>query len=108
MNPTEELFMHIVNKYSQTDTDIHLGKMMSAPGLKYKDKVFAFYTKDNAMGFRLGNDFNPKATGIKHYKLLSPFKKKPPLKGWYIIDKEEYDKWEELTELSLTFTKTLI
>ncbi len=99
--------MRIVEKHTQANPDIHLGKMMSAPGLKYNDKVFAFYTKEDAMGFRLGEDFDPKKSGLKKHRPLSPFKKKPPLKGWYIIDKEESDKWEHLAELSLTFTKTL-
>lgn len=107
MNKAESLFMSLVNKHSTADPDIHLGKMMSAPGLKYKDKVFAFYTKEDAMGFRLGENFDPKKVGLNKYRPLNPFKKKPPLKGWYIVDKEESNTWEYLTELSLTFTKTL-
>lgn len=107
MSKSETKFMHLVKIFSEMDNDIFLGKMMSAPGLKYKDKVFAFYTKDDAMGFRLGPDFVPKEHGLKYYQPLSPFKTKPPLKEWLIIDNKHSDKWENLTQLSLTYTKTL-
>ena len=74
MSQPEELFNSIVRKLSYADPDIHLGKMMSSPGLKYKDKVFAFYHKES-MGFRLGPNFNIEKMGIKNAKPLSPFKK---------------------------------
>jgi len=80
--------------------------MMSDSGLKYKDKVFAFYHKES-MGFRLGPDFDPEQFGLKNFKFLSPLKKKPPLKGWFIIDKLESDTWEALSEKALEFTVTL-
>lgn len=107
MSTAETKFMSLVNKLSSADEDVYLGKMMSAPGLKYKDKVFAFFTKDEAMGFRLGTDFNLEKAGVQKHRPLSPFKKKPPLKGWFIIDKEESDTWDELTEHALSYTKTL-
>ena len=107
MSKAETLFMSLVNKVTTANEEVFLGKMMSAPGLKYKDKVFAFFTKEEAMGFRLGTDFNPEKAGLNKYRPLSPFKKKPPLKGWYIIDKEESNTWEHLTELALSYTKTL-
>lgn len=106
MNKAETKFMNLANKLSSTDDDIFLGKMMSSPGIKYKDKVFAFFTKDHAMGFRLDKDFDIS----KHAKSphpLSPFKKKPPLKGWWIIDQEESNCWEELAEIALSYTQTL-
>ncbi|MCG8309193.1 MAG: hypothetical protein MI975_17505 [Cytophagales bacterium] len=102
---SQELFNSIAEGFS-SDPDVHLGKMMSAPGLKFKDKVFAFFNKD-AMGFRLGPNFDPEKMGIKNAKLLSPFKKKPPLKGWFIIDMYESDTWKILAEMALEFTKKL-
>ena len=105
MNQSSEVFNSIVEKLSR-DPDVHLGKMMSAPGLKFKSKVFAFFHKDE-MGFRLGPNFNPEKMGISNAKPLSPFKKKPPLKGWFIIEHYESDTWELLSELALEFTKTL-
>ena len=105
MNQSQDLFNSIVEKLCE-DPDVHLGKMMSAPGLKYKEKVFAFFNKD-AMGFRLGPNFDPQKMGIKNANLLSPFKKKPPLKGWFIIEKHESDVWETLSDMALKFTKSI-
>lgn len=107
MNKAEIKFMSLVNKFTATDDNIFLGKMMSAPGLKYKDKVFAFFTKDNAMGFRLGEEFDIETSGIKKPRRLSPFKTKPPLKGWWIVNEDESKLWESLTENALNYTKTL-
>lgn len=104
MTEAEAFFTNLVNKYTSSDPDIVLGKMMSAPGLK--DKVFAFFNKE-AMGFRLGPNYDPDKQGIKNHKPLSPFRKKPPLKGWWIIDYSEKDHWEQLVEISLSYTKTL-
>lgn len=106
MNKAETKFMSLVNKLSSADDDVFLGKMMSSPGIKYKDKVFAFFNKD-AMGFRLDTEFDIKKFGVKNPKPLSPFKTKPPLKGWWIVDYEEHKLWESLTELSLSYTKSL-
>ena len=106
MNQSEKQFELLVAKYFSIDADVHPGKMMSSPGLKFKDKVFAFYHKET-MGFRLGPNFNPEKMGLKNAKPLSPFKKKPPLKGWFIIEKIENNTWDTLTELALEFTKTL-
>lgn len=106
MSQTEKRFYSLVAKYSSIDPDIHLGKMMSSSGLRFKDKIFAFYHKET-MGFRLGPNFNPEKMGIKNAKPLSPFKKKPPLKGWYIVEKYESNSWDVLVEMALEFTKTL-
>ena len=80
--------------------------MMSAPALKYKEKVFAFYHKQ-AMGFRLGPKFDPQKFGIVDAKPLSPFKTKPPLKGWFIISEANSRFWEMLTKRALDFTMSL-
>ena len=106
MSLAEAKFMNIVHRLSNSDENVHLGKMMSSPGLKFKDKVFAFYHKES-MGFRLGENFSPEKYGVDRHRPLSPFKTKPPLKGWFIIDKEENNSWELLADLALDFTKTL-
>ena len=106
MENPEVQFMALVNKFSALEPDISLGKMMHSPGLKYKDKVFAFCHK-NEMGFRLGPKFDPQKFGLKNAKPLSPFKTKPPLKGWYLIESYESSLWETLTEMALDFTKTI-
>ncbi len=102
----EAQFMSLVSKYSSSNRDIVLGKMMSAPALKYRDKVFAFYIKKE-MGFRLGPKFYPEKFGLENTKPLSPFKTKPPLKGWFIIEASESNYWGILTEKALDYTMTL-
>ena len=100
----EEKFNAIVKKMEPEYTDVHLGKMMSSPGLKVNNKVFAFYHKET-MGFRLGKNFDAPKYGLKTARWLSPFKTKPPLKAWYIIDFSEADFWEELASMAMEFTR---
>ncbi|HFA51758.1 MAG TPA: hypothetical protein ENJ95_22305 [Bacteroidetes bacterium] len=59
------------------------------------------------MGFRLGKDFDAEKFGLKTAHYLNPFKKKPPLKAWYIIEFEEEEFWEELAGMALEFTGRL-
>jgi hypothetical protein len=100
MNKEEKLFNSITEKLVAYEVDVTAGKMMSSPGLKYRNKVFAFYYK-NEMIFRLGKDFKPGSEGIINYSLLNPFKNKPPLAGWFCISFNESAKWEKLANLAL-------
>jgi hypothetical protein len=59
------------------------------------------------MGFRLGPDFNPDKMRISNAKPLTRFKKKPPLKGWFIIEYDGIDTWEILSKMALKFTKSI-
>ena len=104
-NPVSE-YDRIAELFVARNDDIQLGKMMSSPGLKCRGKVFSFHCKDG-MGFRLGPQFDMAASGVSKPKPLSPFKTKPPLKGWYIVAESESDKWEYLTATALEFTRTL-
>ncbi len=106
MNQSEKQLELLVAKYSSFDADVHPGKMMNSPGLKFKDKVFAFY-KNETTGFLLSPNFNPEKMDLIHAKPLSPFKKKPPLKGWFIIEKFDSNTWDTLAETALEFSKTL-
>jgi len=106
MNQQEEDFHQLSEQRIQSNKKVKTGKMMSAPGLKVNDKVFAFYHK-NCMCFRIGPDLNLLEMDIVNYSPLSPFKKKPPLKGWYYIDGSYMDKWGKLTELALEYTQAL-
>ncbi len=105
-DPYLALFNSISSRFCEANKGVHLGKMMSSPGLKFNNKVFAFYHKET-MGFRLGTTFDPISFGLKNVKPLSPFKTKPPLKGWYVIEKEESVIWDNLAGLALDFTMTL-
>ncbi len=78
---------------------ISLGKMMTASGLKWKTKVFAFFYED-AMTFKLGKDYAIEDHEIADFAFLSPFKTKPPMKAWYIISAKYMDKWESLTNIA--------
>lgn len=106
MTDSKTEFDRIADVFVVLHKDVQPGKMMSSPGLKCNNKVFAFHCKDG-MGFRMGAEFDPKKSGLKNPKPLSPFKTKPPLKGWYIIEPNEADKWESLAEHALAFTRTL-
>ena len=106
MIDSQQIFDDLAQQYVEDQSDVQLGKMMSSPGLKYKNKVFAFF-HDNHMGFRLGPHFDPEVFGLQKIKLLSPFKTKPPLKGWYMVEADEKHLWEPLCAEALAFTQTL-
>lgn len=106
MDIEREFYNKTIKKILITHSGTYEGKMMSSPGVKYNNKVFVFYFKKD-MVFRLGDEFSPLTNNIKNPRLLNPFKNKPPLKGWYVIDFEQKDKWENLSELAYNFVKTL-
>jgi hypothetical protein len=105
MKPEEIYTSLLVAEFSQME-GVTIGKMMSSPGLKYNNKVFAFYHKET-MGFRLGNNFSSQKFGLLSAQPLSPFKTKPPLKGWVIVDASESKFWSTLCSMALTYTQTL-
>jgi len=96
----------MVTEFTSAHSDVQVGKMMSSEAMKVNDKVFVFFHKGE-MGFRLGNDFDPGAHGIHHWHPLSPFKTKPPLKGWFIVSNKEIEKWNELCNMALDYTRSL-
>lgn len=102
MNNSEQNFNDILKKFTSNNPLVHEGKMMSSRALTFNGKVFAFF-HNNEMGFKLGPNFDAPKWGIVNAKPLSPFKTKPPLKGWYLIDQQESDQWESLTEMALAF-----
>lgn len=95
------LFDQLVTEYVQKE-DVAPGKMMSSPALKYQGKVFAFFHKE-AMTFKLGKNFNPESFGLHKWSYLSPFKNKPPMRAWIVVEATEKDQWPYLTELALAF-----
>jgi hypothetical protein len=100
MDKEKVIFNEIAEKLTEKEKHIALGKMMSSPGIKYKNKVFAFYYKKETI-FKLGEDFNPAQFNIKKFILLSPFKTKAPLRAWFQIPFSERDKWEKLAKIAL-------
>lgn len=99
-----ELFDSIAKNSIRNLQGCELGKMMSSPGLKYKNKVFAFFWDDH-MGFKLGKEYDIAAHGSKKWSYLSPFKTKPPMKAWYVLPKEEAHLWDELTNVAYSLLK---
>jgi len=98
----EELFNKISIKLSKEYRSVKIGKCMSAPGISYKKKFFAFYYKKE-ITLRLGKDFVPKNHGIKKWKYLNPFKKKGPMKNWYQLPYSEKKNWKKLTKQAMSF-----
>lgn len=79
MSQPQKLYNPVIEKLSK-DPDVNLCKMMSAPGLKLKDKVFAFFNHDT-ISFWFGPNFSLNKIGIKTSNHLGPFKNKPPIKS---------------------------
>lgn len=95
-----ENFKEIREQFCLKHPEVTEGKMMSSPAIHYKNKVFAFFSRQNKMVFKLGKDFPVE----KHHAQLvefSPFKSKKPLTGWYESDFEGFEIWNELTSISL-------
>lgn len=102
LTPEEELFNRIADNYTDRYKSVERGPMMSAPGIRYKNKNFAFFHK-NEMTFKLGKKFNAEANGINEIRHLSPFKTKPPLTAWYIISADQKELWEDLAEIAFEY-----
>lgn len=86
----------LVNQYE----NVQNGKMMSSEAITYKGKVFAFFGRDDDMGFKLGHDFKPEEYGITDYRVLSPFKNKKPMVDWLLIDNSQ--TWDALAKQALS------
>lgn len=100
MDKEEIFFIKISENLVKNHKDVKLGKMMSSPGIKFQDKVFAFYY-NHEMVFRLGVNADPKELGIKKFHLLNPFKNKAPMKNWFVVPFSESVKWECLAKYAL-------
>jgi hypothetical protein len=96
----EQRFRSIAALLTSENSAITLGKMMSEPALHYQGKVFAFYS-GKKMVFRLGRDFQPELFNIEHYRLLAPFKTKPPMVDWFEIPSADQHRWEDLSRYAL-------
>ena len=82
------------------------GKMMHAPAITWQGKVFAFFSKDQCMVFKLGKDFDPEAHRVPGLLPFNPFRKKGPLPGWFSAPFSESDEWESLALEALSHLST--
>lgn len=97
---SEEIyFRNVAEALASEDSHVTWGKMMSSPGIRYKDKFFAFYY-DKTLVLRFGREFKPENVGITNYTMLAPFKTKPPLLDWFRISATDQDRWEELARIA--------
>ncbi len=96
----ETFFRGIAEAIANEHTDVTWGKMMSSPGIKYKDKFFAFYDNKTIV-VRFGREFKPETIGISDYTLLAPFKTKLPLLDWFRISASDQDRWQEAAKIAL-------
>ena len=100
----ENRFFEIASILSGEDKNIITGNMMSSPGIKYKNKVIAFYHR-NEMIFRVGKEADLVKLGIRKPKFLSPFKSKPPMTGWICLGYGERSNWEKICRFALAVMK---
>lgn len=96
----EEKFREVAANL-ETHQGVQLGSMMSAPGIQYKGKNFAFFYREE-MVFRLGRDWKPEEAGIRDWTHLSPFKNKPPMYDWFCITAKDADLWNDLATKALS------
>lgn len=99
MSP-EEKFREVATNL-ETHQGVRLGSMMSAPGIQYNGKNFAFFYMEE-MVFRLGRDWKPENAGINEWEHLSPFKNKPPLYDWFCVTARDADLWGDLAAKALS------
>ena len=98
MTESEQYFLDVKESFLNQNKEAEDAKMMSAPGVGFGTKVFAFYFRD-AMIFKLGKDFVPQDEGISNWDYLNPFKNKPPMKAWFVIPFEGGKQyWKRLCE----------
>ena len=103
MDKEELLFNKIASGLSKGH-HVSKGKMMSAPGIKYKTKFFAFYY-NREMIFKLGSSFDPKKHDVKNCRSFNPFMNKAPMKNWFQLPYSEHTRWKELATYALNFLK---
>ncbi len=59
------------------------------------------------MVFKLGKDYPIHELDLELLE-FSPFKTKKPLSGWYEVDFDHQDKWEDLSTLALNIIIRMI
>lgn len=102
MEEAKRAYESLCEQLCQSDpTNIKPGKMMSAPALKYKDKVFIFFSKPEHMVFKLGKDFKPEQNAYSNIAPFNPFKNKGPLAGWFQVPFQSKEHWPELANQAL-------
>lgn len=58
------------------------------------------------MVFRLGKGYEADAVGLTGWSTLSPFKHKPPMRGWIIVPVAQMARWSDLAEEALALMRS--
>ena len=101
---TEVIFNRIAEKLT-TEEGASLGKMMRSPAIKVQGKVLAFFHR-GAMTFKLDQHTDLFMAKFPGSSYLSPFKNKPPMKGWLNVPEEFSDNWESLAVEAMKTTES--
>jgi len=96
----EDTFEEIRTRFLENYSEVEAGKMMRAPALKVKGKVFCFFHEEK-MGFKLGKEADISRPELQNAEYLSPFKNKPPMKNWFLLPFVSLEEWENLAEEAL-------
>ncbi len=96
-----EKFANVREGFCLKYPEVTEGTMMGSPAIHYKNKVFAFYSRNDKMVFRLGKDY-PKNNSGEVLSEFNPFRNKGPLTGWFESGFEQRENWESLAEMALT------
>jgi hypothetical protein len=100
-----EAFEGIAGRMIAAHDGVEEGRMMSCAAIAYRGKVFAFLGSKGKMVFRLGKGYEPDAAGLAGWSYLSPFKHKPPMRGWIIVPVALNARWSDLAEEALALMR---
>lgn len=98
-------FESIAGRMIAAHEGVEEGRMMSCAAVAYRGKVFAFLGSKGKMVFRLGKGYQPEAAGLTDWSYLSPFKHKPPMRGWIIVPVVQDARWSDLAEEALALMR---
>ena len=101
----EDLFNDIRKHFCEHEAGVNEGKMMSSEAITFRGKVFAFFSRQKMMVFKLGKDFNPDNAGIE-IRVFNPFTNRPPLNGWFEVPYTENKEWKPLAKRALNLLKS--
>lgn len=93
MTEAETLYQNIGQQLKHVETSQMFGK----PCLKFKEKAFAAFFKDQ-MVFKLQHEAHQAALSLKGATLFDPSGKGRPMKQWVQVPFEHQQKWLELTQ----------
>ena len=100
----EQYFDKIRAHFCSGYHSVQPGKMMSSEAITFKGKVFAFFSRQQHMVFKLGKDFDASAADIE-IRTFSPFKNRAPMRGWFEVPYIAKEHWEPLALQALNTLK---